>query len=372
MNALVILFAAFSLVAVHLFRAPAGGKRTAAIAAFVIGLLITAAGVRMGASAAGLGFTTGFDRVVNSAAASAEAAGDNPLIVFTGASYSRNAVDDLRLTERLQAAGYPHTVINLSLEAASLPEREINLLAFLNRIDRTPDLVFVEVAKTFDDRPAQFFNNSKFSARGIEQFNGRTSVWTLLGLVDGGCGGFTDCGKSIALTSAHFGLNALNVGLVARGENPKEAYDMSAYDPAFEPRDIVLEHDRLAGLRAGPDFVPSHGPKWVSSLRGLLERRLESDGVREVGYYLPPVIDANARAYLDGLCLGEFAGDPCLAPSDPRLLAALEGEVWYDDSHLLAGGADIYTDWLADQLITSGVLGAPRGRVFADEGVPAP
>lgn len=372
MNALVILLAAFSLVAVHFLRAPAGGKRIAAFAAFVLGLLITAVGVRMAASAVGLGFTTDFDRVVNSAATSAEAAGDNPLIVFTGASYSRNAIDDLRLTDRLRAAGYPHTVVNLSLEAASLPEREVNLLAFLNRIDRTPDLVFVEVAEAFDTRPAQFFNNSKFSARGIEQFDARTSVWTLLGLTEGGCATLTDCGKSAALTGAHFGLNALNVGLVARGENPKEAGDMSSYDPQFEPRDIVLEHDRLAGLRAGPDFEPSHGPKWISSLRGLLEYRLEREGVREVGYYFPPVIDANARAYVDGLCLGEFAGDPCLAPSDPKLLAHLEGEFWYDESHLLAEGADIYTDWLADQLITSGVLGAPRGRVFADEGAPSP
>lgn len=367
MNVMVLILAGVCLFAVHLFRAPGAGKRVGAVAAFLGGLILAVVAVRVAVSAAGIGRTTDFDRVVNHAVETVDAAGSAPLIIFTGASYSRNALDDDRLTRQLRAEGYPHIVINLSLEAASLPEREAHLDAFLARIDRAPDLVFIEVAEAFDVRPAQFFNNSKFSARGIEQFDPRTTVWTLLGLSDGGCGGAGDCLKAVGLTGAHFGLNVLNVGLVSEGDAPQRAGQVAAYDPQWEPREVVSVEDRLAGLRAGPDFSPITGPKWIASLRALLHRRLEQNGVGEVGYYFPPVIDAHARAYMDGVCIGEFADALCLPPTDPKLLAALEDDVWFDASHLMVGGAHIYTDWLARQLVTSGALGAPHGPIYAEE-----
>ncbi|MEO0465868.1 MAG: hypothetical protein AAF216_04950 [Pseudomonadota bacterium] len=366
MNALVFAFAGICLIAVHLLRAPAGGRRVGAVLAFILGLAITATGVRFAVSEAGIGRTTDFDRVVNHAVAEADAA-NSPLIVFTGASYSRNAIDPERFTKYLRAHGYPHTAINLSLEAASLPEREAHLEDFITRLERPPELVFAEVAEAFDARPAQFFNNSKFSARGIEQFGPRTSAWTLLGLAEGGCSGMADCIKSAGLTGAHFGLNALNIGSVARGEAPSETGELAAYDPQTQPREETAAKDRLNGLRSGPDYVPTVGLKWISSLRAMFENRLERKGVATIGYYFPPVIDGGARAYVDGLCLAELVHTTCISPSDPELLAALEGEVWLDQSHLLASGANIYSDWLADQIIVSGALGAPAGSDFAED-----
>ncbi|MEN0001851.1 MAG: hypothetical protein AAF940_13305 [Pseudomonadota bacterium] len=356
MNSLVVLLAGIVLVAVHCLRAPVGGRRTVAIACFSLGLIASALGVKTLAQAAGIGRTTDFDRVVNHAARLAEADPIAPLIVFSGASYSRNGLDDMRLTAALREAGYRHRVINLSLEAASLPEREAHLRAFMSQTDRVPEIVFIEVAAAFDLRPAQFFNNSKFSTRGLEQFDLRTSAWTGLGLLQGGCGGRADCAVNLGLTGAHFGLNALNVGLVSQGQAPARAGDLAAYDPQTEPRIATTQDDREAGLRAGPDFQSSAGPLWIASLRAQAERDLKSMGVRTVAYYFPPVIDAQKRAYVDGLCLGELADAVCMAPTDPVLLENLEGAVWFDPHHLLAPGADIYTDWLGEQLVRTGVL----------------
>jgi hypothetical protein len=323
---------------------------------FLVGLAVSVAGVRALAGQAGIGRTTDFDRVVNHAVALASAEPDVPLLVFTGASYSRNGLDDQRLTEALRAAGHPHLAINLSLEAASLPEREAHLEAFMARAGRVPDIVFIEAAAEFDYRPAQFFNNSKFSTRGIEQFNLRTTAWTGLGLFQGGCESRADCVLNMGLTGTHFGLNALNIGLVSQGERPENAGSLMSYDPQTEPRIPISEDERQAGLRAGPDFRPSHAPLWIASLRAQLQARLESAGVREVGYYFPPVINAMERAYIDGLCLGELSGRACIAPTDPVLLAALEKNVWFDPHHLLAEGANVYTDWLAERLVASRVL----------------
>lgn len=361
MNLLVFAFAAIALVSAHLLRAARPGHLAGAAIAFLISLAISVMAVKAAAGSLGLGRTTDFDRVVNHAVAQAEAEPLAPLIVFTGASYSRNALDDEALTRQLRAEGYPHRVINLSLEAASLAEREAHLDAFLSRIPRAPDLVFVEVAAAFDQHPAQFFDNSKFSLRGIEQFDLRTSAWTGVGLLQGGCAGAADCVKQAGLTGAHFTLNALNIGLVSQGERADAAGELAAYDPQETPREAVDPAFQLDGLRAGPDYSPQPGPLWIASLRAQLDARLTARGVRQVGYYFPPVIDAHERAYVDGLCLGELAEASCIAPTDPALLAALEGEVWFDASHLLAPGAEIYTQWLANELIATGTLdGVPR------------
>ena len=154
--------------------------------------------IKLVAGAAGLGRTTEFDGFVNRAVEIARQ-DDAPLIVFTGASFSRNAIDDERLTLALRERGYPHRVISLSIEAASIFERDAHLKEFIARSPRPPEIVFVEVSEPFDKRPAFFFENSKFSARGIEQFTPSVSLKTLKGLAGGNCAGAADCLKSAAL-----------------------------------------------------------------------------------------------------------------------------------------------------------------------------
>ena len=64
----------------------------------------------------------------------------------------------------------------------------------------------------------------------------------------------------------------------------------------------------------------------------------------------------DARAYLDGLCVGEFVESLCISPNDPNLMRQLHGDFWLDPSHLLDGGTAIYNAWLVDQIVASGVL----------------
>jgi len=350
-----IALAGLALVGAHMLRLPARGGRIAAGAAFIAGLVASALIVKAIAGMAGIGRTTDFDRVVNRAVSIAHQ-DPAPLIVFSGASYSRNALDDERLTLALRTRGHDVRVINLSLEAASILERRAHIEAFMARSGRVPDLVFIEVAGHFDHHVAQFFGNSKFSMRGIEQFGLSETAWTGLGLVEGACPGLTGCIKDAALTASHFALNALNVGLIARGEPPAAAGQLASYDPQAEPREAVDPQVRSSGLGRRIEASPARGPQWARSVRTIQREQLARASVGAVGYYFPPVIDAGERAYLAGLCKGELAGFACFAPDDPALLAELDRAVWLDDSHLLDGGAAVYTRWLAEQLIASGVL----------------
>ncbi len=355
MNALFPVLALLALLGAHLLRLPARAGMLGSIAAFLAGLVMVAALIRLASGVTGIGRTTDFDRVVNSAVEQVHSDA-TPYILFTGASYSRNALDDRQLEVSLRALDRDYRVVNLSLEAASLLERDRHLDAFLDRAGRLPDAVFVEIAADFDFNAAQFFNNSKYSARGIEQFGPTESFWTLKGLAGGACSGLTGCAKDAVLLAGHAGLNLLNVGLVARGERPEAAGTLASYDPQSEPRERVDRIDRTAGLVDVTAAEARSGPQWASGFRALQRARLKARGVGVIGYYFPPVIDAEKRRYAQGLCLGELAGLPCIAPDDPVLLDALDREVWFDADHLLDAGARTYVRWLAVRLDASGAL----------------
>ncbi len=343
--------AGIALLIAHGLKLPAAGGRLGAIAAFGAGLLLSAFAIKTVASASGIGHTTDFDRYVNAAVAEAK---QDPaqLIVFTGASFSRNGIDPARLTLALNEHGYDYRVISLSIEAASILERNAHLEQFMALSGRTPDVVLIEVAQEFDHRAAYMFGNSKFNARAIEQFDLATTAWTARGLAGGACEGLSGCIKDAGFLGLHAALNLLNVGLIGTGERPQDALAVPSYDPAVKARAPSNPEDAATILAAAPTF----GPQWVRAYRTRQRETLLGQGVRAVGYYQPPMLDPAARAYTSGLCLGELAGYLCIDPDNPALLNRLNAPVWFDPSHLLDTGTAIYNAWLVQQLIDSGVL----------------
>ncbi|MEM9054301.1 MAG: hypothetical protein AAGB16_03155 [Pseudomonadota bacterium] len=343
--------AGLALVFAHGLKLPLAGGRVGAIVAFLIGLILSAVAIKTLANASDIGRTTDFDRYVKAAVLDA-AQDDAPLIVFTGASYSRNGIDPERLTLALRERGYPHRVVSLSIEAASILERDTHLKQFMTLSQRIPDTVFVEVAQDFDHRAAYMFGNSKFNMRAIEQFDLGNTLWTGFGILGGACEGAKGCLLDTAYLGLHSTLNLFNVGLIGAGESPTSIKAIPAYDPQDKPRaetdpELALQHVSATVFR---------GPQWVRSFRLQQRRQLLSQGVRKVAYYQPPALDPEARAYTDGLCAGELVEQVCLSPNDPALMQQLNGNYWFDPSHLLDSGTAIYNAWLAEKIIASGLL----------------
>lgn len=347
--------AALGLLLAHGLRLPFAGSKTTAIIAFLGGLAVAVFAVKSVALSNGIGRTTDFDRFVN--AAVIEVSEDYaPIIVFTGASYSRNGIDPERLTIALRERGYPHQVVSLSIEAASLLEREQHLQQFIQLSGKVPDLVFIEVAQDFDHRAAYMFGNSKFNMRAIEQFDLPTTAWTGFGILGGACDGLKGCVLDAAYLGLHSILNTLNVGLIGRGERAANVKAVPAYDPQSEPREVV---DPSLSLKTKPADL-FQGPQWIRSYRYQQQQRLLAQGTRALAYYQPPVLDPEARAYVDGLCEGELFAFDCFSPNAPELMAQLNGAHWFDSSHLLDSGTAIYNAWLVEQIVASGIL--ERGR----------
>ena len=356
MHWIALLFAGIALVAAHLLRLPKRSSLIGGSAAFLTGLIITGDTHQTCQRRSWLWPHDRVDGFVNRAIEIAKQ-DDGPIILFTGASFSRNAIDDERLTLALRERGYRHRVINLSIEAASLFERDAHLKDFIARSPRAPEIVFVEVSEIFDKRPTFFFNNSKFSARGIEQFTLPVAWKTLRGLADGACHGAVDCLRKTVLVGSHTAVNFLNIGLLSQGDVTANVPPAPAFSALTEPREDMFTDEVRTGLATLPDVAPQQGMRWIASARDDQRTRLvQQDGVRSLAYYFPPVTDASARAYASGLCLGELAGFTCIIGDDPELLASLPPKYWADPGHLLEPGAEVYMNWLADRLIASGVL----------------
>lgn len=347
--------AALGLFLAHGLKLPFKGSKLAAIGAFGISLIASAVAIKGLAATNGIGRTTDFDRFVQAAIVDAKQ-DDAPLIIFTGASYSRNGIDPERLTMALRERGYPHRVLSLSIEAASILERDTHLKQFMDGSERIPDVVFVEIAKDFDQRAAYMFGNSKFNMRAIEQFDLSNAAWTGLGIMGGACDGAKGCALDTAYLGLHATLNLFNIGLIGSGEPVRAVEAVRSYDPQTEARAESDPSLALERIESGPVF----GPQWVRSFRFQQRERLLENGVTAVAYYQPPALDPDLRAYADGLCAGELKEFVCLSPNDPTMMQALNGDHWLDPSHLLDSGTAIYSLWLADKMISSGLLEAAR------------
>ncbi|MFC6198604.1 hypothetical protein [Ponticaulis profundi] len=358
MHWLALLAGCLALILARVLRAPLKSYRLTGFAWFFAALLITGFAIRIGAESQKITRPTEYDSFVVHAADLVREDPDAPLVVFLGASFTRNALDDEELTRRLRAKGYPHRVINLSLQGASLQERDQSLWDFMRLTQRAPDVAFLEVADEFDRDPAYVFNVAKFSDRAIKQVTPNAAYWSVKGLSQGQCDGMASCVKAWAFLGIHAVMNWSNIGLLATGESIPDIEAVPAFDPQDTPRDtFTLSVDEIrAALEVPAEVTPSNGPSWARLFRMDQRDRLMQAGVRRVAYYYPPVISPDEREYVADLCAGELSAFPCIAPVDRTLLAQLERPVWFDDKHLLRDGADVYTDWLAGQIDQWGAL----------------
>ena len=358
MHWIAFIAAALALVLAKLLRAPEKSRLVFNAVWFASAFVVTVFTIRVFSELEDITRPTVYDQFVTHAAVQARGEPDAPLVVFVGASYSRNAIDDEALTADFRAAGYPHRVINLSLEGASLQERDAHLWDFMRLTGIAPDVVFLEVSDEYDRDPAYVFSVSKFSDRAIEQFDPNSVFWSMKGLVQGQCDGKAACLKAWVLLKTHALLNWTNVGMLATGTPIEDI----APSPAFDPQDVrretfVMGQDDInIALREPVSVEPRLGPSWARLFRMDQRERLQAAGVRRIAYYYPPVLSRDDREYVAQLCAGELADYPCIAPIDSELLTQLDGDVWFDERHLLRDGADTYTSWLAGQIEQWGAL----------------
>jgi hypothetical protein len=341
-------------VAGHLLRRPPSKGLRLALAAFVLGLGGAALGVRLMAENAGVDRATEYDQIVSAALAKAKTI-EGPYVLFVGSSHSRNGINDVYLADQLRQRGFETTVVNMSMQGASYQERDMQLQRFIKAAGKAPDVVFLEVSQMYDENPTYAFQVAKFSDRAIAQMHPAAVGWALIGLAKDYRLGVVSRVKDAALLGLHAVLNIFNVGLLHTAEAPGVAAPLPSYAPEDKPKQILNPHDRSVNLTRSGN-VTGEETVWAAGFRRVQEEKLKAEGVRKVAYYLPPVTDPDARAFVKEFCEEQLNRHVCIAPTDSKLLRELNGEFWFDHEHLLRNGASLYGDWLAAEIAKSGVL----------------
>jgi hypothetical protein len=341
-------------IAGHLIRRPPCAKKLSAVLAFTIGLSGAAFGVRALVDHKGMERATDYDGVVSAALDDVKQS-SAPYVLFVGSSHSRNGIDDVYLTQELAKRGYKQRAVNMSMYGASYQERGIQIDRFITAAVRKPDVVFLEVSQMYDEAPAYAFQVAKFSDRAIAQMNPGSVRWAVQGLAEDYRHGIADRMKDVSLLGIHAVLNVLNVGLLHTAEGVGIAAPQGAFLGEDRPKEILNPQVRAANLTRSVAATADQ-TAWAAGFRERQEEKLRGAGVRRVGYYLPPVTDPEARAFVQRFCDEQAGKHACVAPTDPKLLADLNGDLWFDHEHLLRKGAHIYDSWLAAQLDASGAL----------------
>jgi len=349
---ILVATAVLALVASAL-RGPPAAHPVRAVIAFLAGLGLTAGAIKGAAHMAQLYPEA---ELAHFAARVVESEDARPTILFLGTSMSAYEIDDVLLTERLHDLGFDVRAVSMSMAGASQQERDLHLRQYLRATDNPPDVLMVEISFPTDAHSWYVFNIGKFSERAIKQFGPRGLYWSVRAYFgDGRPEGLYEHGRIAALFGIHATLNALNIGFL-RDARPLSSLEP---EPSYEPQTIVdpeapTHEEIVEGLSS--DAAPEiDTPRWATAFRQVQADYARGAGVREVGYYMPPTVQPGRRSYFDVAC-AVHVGAACISGNDPALLEQLDPELWRDDRHLLEPGAQIYTLWLVEQLVGSGLL----------------
>jgi hypothetical protein len=286
--------------------------------------------------------------------------GDRPVVLLIGSSFSGAGIDPDALAEALGSSGRAAAVQRLAVGGAPHLERLHYLEEYLVRAKRKPQLVLFEIAGGYDSGPLYQVHQMRFSDRMVAMMDGSSAWWALRWLA--GADGLS-LSQRFALGSEILGQLALHVshvGFLWNSAPVREAttYDIGGSSPLtrFSDDDAAELLEQAAAARdLKPDWPQDVPTRWMSAFLAEEIATLQRHGAERFAFYLVPSMQGANVAYARRFCaaITEFA---CIIGEDPKLLADLRhGADWYDFDHLQGAGREVFTRWLGDRLVETGV-----------------
>jgi hypothetical protein len=281
-------------------------------------------------------------------------------LLLDGGSYAARGVDGGDLERRLSdKLGRPIHVLSLTLPGGNQYERWSvlrNAIALLgdderSRLQDSKVTMLLEIHGQYDRYPLVQLRRNRYTDRAYA-YLGLPVAMQLIDSEDGRM----EFGQRVRQWSdvlVHVSLNVFNLGAATRIV-PTESI-AAAGD--FEGLKKPARGYRFKGMRAvleglNDDPANAAGELPIANILARRERTAELFGAREVGaiYFSVPTPRLGDLQYARAFC-GAFTDVACIDHGNRTLLKRLDNRrFWYDDGHLQARGAKIYTRWLAIQL----------------------
>lgn len=345
----ILLFGAIALVAIQILRTrlPTKAQSIQIFAGAIVGFIAFVGLTDVAAWGLNLVRATHVDEVVAELERNPSEKRLDVLII--GSSRSANAIDDDRLEAALERAGFPYDVRFVAAGGFFAFEHDVFLEEYLRGTDRIPIAVLFEIST---EAKIEFGANKENKASGIRFMNGDHAWLAFEHLMESNRPPLQKANE-LKTYARHVFYRMFNIGFAGHAKHPAFLLPRDAYQPFDTPsRGFNPATVPRAALRK--DF-PVHVAKaevldatlrWRARQAAALPKR----GIRNALYFTPPVLDVNRRAHQAAICL-RVPDIRCIEYSDSDLPEQLTDEHWYDAGHVLRSGAELYTDWFAQQLI---------------------
>jgi hypothetical protein len=286
-------------------------------------------------------------------------------IIISGGSATKRGVDDEVLSRELRDAGFGVQTVHLGLAGASHYERRSDLAKILSEAlaKAPPDgrvILALEVWYLYDVDPMVQLDSIKFTRRGFAYLDVATASTMLVDLV------FTNVlerGKKVDVEAvrillAHGAIDLLNIGALRQNLRGARRYGYEILrrtpSPGTAPTtDTIAATLAQTGSEPKPPFT-EETTAYIDNFRKVVLGSAFQDSRLRIAAYMPPNLHPPTNSYLPEFCERTTLPIYCLqAPADNGFLLnkLREPRFWWDRVHLRPEGANLYSRWLASQLL---------------------
>lgn len=299
--------------------------------------------------------------IVRYAVQDLNAATEPTVIVVEGGSYVLNGVDAELMMDELHQLGVNARVVRLAAGAANHFERHRMAENIVQRLApkraRQRWIYLAEVHLKYDNAPLAQFMDNLDSARTYDYVT-VPNAWAAAEALSSPDVQVLD-GWQWPLFR-HAMINSFSVGAASRYV-PDAEVPLGGGRVSWHRR----QRFRFGGMSQHVESLstPVQGAMlpWLQQVRERRARRLWRPYTSELVYFGLPATKLEQLKYVREFCAG--TRHRCIPPADPELLNALDqASLWRDAGHLMKKGAEIYSRWLARQLVAQKVVKRRRPR----------
>lgn len=287
-----------------------------------------------------------------------DARDDMPSILIVGTSHSARGIDPAIVESVLEEKGYRRNVMLMALGGMSMLEQDYYIDELLNRMKKPPDDVFLEVSKRYEN-PIREYISQRMVDRVLASSDAARLLWAARFAIKNMVSGHDTAlmwnglqGIAEIAVFRFMNIGAMPVLKPVRDILPEKQEFFSGREPASAKNPVFEFRQVQDWVHQGSGEIPAYElpeqeQKWVSGFRAWQEDKLAKRGVR-MAFHAPPMIPDDYTAYASAIC-GLMKAE-CIAMTGQEARSLLDGDVWYNVTHLNRGGAEVYSRWLGEQL----------------------
>ncbi len=295
-------------------------------------------------------------RVVKYAIAELRQAREKNVLLIDGGSFADHAIDVFVLDRELMRLGYSVHAVRLTQSGANHFERYRLQQDVEQRLEKKQRrrqrwLYLAEVQHMYDVKPLATFFRNEGTTRAYHYLTPENAWYATLAMRSRNV---MPADAWFAPLLKHAFVNGFNVGVGSRlisSEDFDAANGRPKRDRHHHP-DFGGLGEQLSALEQSPGAAVDL--PWLFDIRERRERRLWKQYINGLVYFGVPSPQPNELEHERRFCAA--TAQPCIAPDKPLLEALDRPSFWRDRAHMNVLGSDIYSRWLAQQLVAGGYL----------------